>query len=154
MPTGKDIVNTTRAPNDGGKWTRYASYSVVAALEGKTISYRASFLFSGNGKTEEILAYDYAAWGVGSCIQASVYPSALLDTAYRELPFVQAWIIANEIHSCKKLAVPEVCCDPVTGHCGVASEDMQRSLSSAIDSDARDLLFPNARHTAQKEEKK
>jgi hypothetical protein len=68
-----------------------------------------------------------------------MYPSALVDTAYREVPFIQSWIVANEATNCKKTIASEVCCDPKTWQCGIASEDLQRSMKVAIDPETRSL---------------
>ena len=58
VPTVKEVLLSLGKPNGGGGWTRYASYSVVASLRERSISYRATFLFSQNG--EEVLPLDYA----------------------------------------------------------------------------------------------
>jgi hypothetical protein len=138
-PSVRQIINDFDPSKRG--WTRYASYTVVAMLREKSISYRAVFLFKDGLK--QVLALDYAAQGIGSCIDNPMYPSALVDTAYREVPFIQAWIIANEITDCKKLKVPEVCCDPKTWQCGIASEDLQRSMKVAVDPETRALADPS-----------
>ncbi len=141
VPTVGDILSISHKPSGGGEWSRYASYSVVATLRERSISYRATFLFKGSGDAEEIVALDYATgMGVGTCIGKPMYPSALVDTAFREIPFIQAWIVASEITDCKKLKEPEVCCDPATWRCGIASEDIRNSMKVAIDPDTRSLI--------------
>jgi hypothetical protein len=140
-PSIKEVLQSLRKPNGGGKWTRYASYSVVAMLRGRLVSYRAVFLFSKHGDHEEILPLDYAtAMGIAPFINASMYPSALVDTPFRELPYIQAWIVANQISGCKKFSQPEVCCETTTGRCGLASEDVQHSLITPVDPDMRSIL--------------
>lgn len=139
VPSVNDVMRSLRKPNGGGEWARYASYSVVASLRERSVSYRATFLFSSNGG--EILPLDYATeMGIAPLVKTTMYPSALVDTAFREIPFVQAWILSSEIKGCKNSSQPEVCCDPVIGRCGIASEDLQRSLSTQIDPDTRSLL--------------
>ena len=134
-PTVEDQIYPLGKPNGGGEWTRYASYSVVASLRGRTISYRASFIFSGNGKGEETTALDFATgMNVNFFVNNPMYPSLLVDTAFRELPYLQAWIVANQLTGCKKFPKqPEVCCDAYTGECGLAAEDVQKSMDVPID---------------------
>jgi len=153
VPSVKEVMRSLRKPNGGGEWTRYASYSVVASLRERSISYRATFLFSSNG--EEILPLDYATGtGIAPLVKTTMYPSALVDTVFREIPFVQAWILSNEIKGCKNSNQPEVCCDPVMGRCGIASEDLQRSLGMQIDPDTRSLLPSRLPKEKNKKEEK
>jgi len=153
VPSVKEVMRSLRKPNDGGEWTRYASYSVVASLRERSISYRATFLFGPNG--QEVLPLDYATgMGIAPFVKTSMYPSALVDTAFREIPFVQAWILSNEIKGCKNSNQPEVCCDPMMGRCGIASEDLQRSLGTQIDPDTRSLLPSRLPKEKNKKEEK
>jgi hypothetical protein len=139
VPSVKEVLRSLHKPNGDGEWKRYASYSVVASLREKSISYRATFLFSADG--HEILPLDYATgMGIAPFVKTTMYPSALVDTAFREIPLVQAWVLSNEIKGCKGSNQPEVCCDPVIGRCGIASEDLQRSLGMQIDPDMRTFL--------------
>ena len=138
IPTVKEVMAGIHGPN-GGSWSRYASFSVVAALHQRTISYRATFLFSTSG--DEVLPLDYAlGMGPGGVIHLPMYPGALIDSAYREIPFVQGWIIANELKGFKEFKEPEISCDPTTGQCGIASEDLQHSMLIPIDPDEREIL--------------
>lgn len=133
-PTVEDMLYPMRKPNSGGEWTRYVSYSVVASLRGRTLSYRASFIFSGNGEMEDTMSLDFATlMSPGFFVNNPMYPSLLVDTAYREIPYIQAWIVANQIAGCKKTKQPEVCCDASTGECGLATEDVQKSMDVPID---------------------
>lgn len=155
VPNISEVLNSMGKPISRGRWTRYASYSVVAMLRGRTISYRAAFLFSHNETGEEVLALDYAtAMGISHFVHTPMYPSALVDTVFRELPFIQAWIVSNEITGCKKFTVPEVCCDARMGRCGLASEDLQRSLSTPVDPDMRSILVTRQPTPIKKGEKK
>jgi hypothetical protein len=145
LPTVREVLLDMHGPASG-KWSRYASFSVVAAFRQRTVSYRASFLF--NTSSTEVLPLDYAlGMGPGSVIHVPMYPSALVDSAYREIPFVQGWLIANELKGCKEFKEPEVCCDPTTGQCGIASEDIQRSMAIPIDPEERSILDTRLNHT-------
>jgi len=153
VPTVKEVLRSLHKPNSGGEWKRYASYSVVASLREKSISYRATFLFSADG--HEILPLDYATgMGIAPFVKTTMYPSALVDTAFREIPLIQSWILSNEIKGCKATNQPEVCCDPVMGRCGIASEDLQRSLSMQIDPDMRSFLLSRLPKQEKKKEEK
>jgi len=152
VPTVNEVLRSLHKPNGGGEWTRYASYSVVASLRERSISYRATFLFSPSG---EVLPLDYATgMGIAPFVKTMMYPSALVDTAFREIPLVQAWILSNEIKGCKNFNQPEVCCDPVMGRCGIASEDLQRSLGTQIDPDMRSFLSSRLPKDEKKKEEK
>jgi hypothetical protein len=154
-PTVKQVLRALRQPNNGGEWTRYASYSVVAKLHERSISYRATFLFSGKDATEEILPLDYAtAMKISSFVKTPMYPAALVNTSFREIPFVQAWIESNALTGCKTFHEPEVCCDPKAGRCGVASEDLQRSLSGPIGPDMKWIVVDRSVTPERTEEKR
>jgi hypothetical protein len=135
IATVKDVV--VRVTHSGGDWSRYASFTVRAMLAGQAISYRATFLFAHQGETVAI--YDPAV-GVPVGLNAPFYPTVLVESVYRELPFFKTWVAENQLSGCKKLSEPEVCCDPANGHCGMASEDVARSLSLPIDDKGRWLL--------------
>ena len=155
VPTVKEVLRSLRKPNSGGDWKRYASYTVVASLRERAISYRATFLFSPNEHGDEVLPLDYATgMGIAPFVKATMYPSALVDTAFREIPLIQSWILSNEIKGCKTSNQPEVCCDPVMGRCGIASEDLQRSLSAQFDPDMRSFLHSRLPKDEKKNEGK
>lgn len=153
VPTVKEVLRSLHKPNSGGEWKRYASYSVVASLRERSVSYRATFLFSSDG--QEVLPLDYATgMGIAQFVKTAMYPAALVDTAFREIPLVQSWILSNEIKGCKTSKEPEVCCDSVRGLCGIASEDLQRSLSTQIDPDMRAFLASRFPKDEKKKEEK
>jgi hypothetical protein len=153
VPTVKEVLLSLRKPNGGGEWSRYVSYSVVASLRERSISYHATFLFSQNG--DEVLPLDYATgMGIAPFLKTNMYPFALVDTAFREIPLVQSWVLSNEIKGCKKTNQPEVCCDPVMGRCGIASEDLQRSLGREIDPAMRSFLASRLPKGEKKKEEK
>jgi hypothetical protein len=153
VPSVKEVLRSLHKPHGNGEWKRYASYSVVASLRERSISYRATFLFSS--KDDEVLPLDYAtAMGIAPFVKTTMYPSALVDTAFREIPLVQSWILSNEIKGCKTSNQPEVCCDPAMGRCGIASEDLQRSLGTQIDPDMRTFLPSRLPKDEKKKEEK
>jgi hypothetical protein len=131
--TVKDVVRLTNP----GDWSRYASFSVRATLQGHSISYRATFLFADHGRKIAILD---PAMGVPVGLNGPFYPALLVESVYRELPFIKKWVAENQLTGCKRLKEPEVCCDPETGRCGLASEDVAHSLTLPIDDNDRFVL--------------
>ena len=124
--TVKDVVRLTNP----GEWSRYASFTVRTRLQGQDISYRATFLFANRG--ERIAIFD-PAMRPPVQLNGPFYPTALVDSVYRELPFFKKWVAENQLSGCKRLKEPEICCDPDTGRCGLASEDVAHSLTLPID---------------------
>jgi hypothetical protein len=99
----KQFVRALRQPKSGGEWTRFASYSVVARLRDRSVSYRATFLFSGRGATEEILPLDYAtAMNIAPFIKLQMCPPAVASTVFHEIPDVQAWALEHQACRCAK----------------------------------------------------
>lgn len=118
-------------------WSRYASFTVSAHLHGHAISYRATFLFGDHGR--KIAIFD-PAMRVPVDLNRPFYPAVLVESVYRELPFIKKWLTDNQLTGCKRLKEPEVCCDPESGRCGLASEDVARSLTLPIDDKDRFVL--------------
>ena len=131
--TVKDVVRLTHP----GDWSRYASFTVSARLHGQAISYRATFLFADQGR--KIAIFD-PAMRVPVDLNGPFYPAVLVESVYRELPFIKRWLTDNQLTGCKRLKEPEVCCDPETGRCGLASEDVAHSLTLPIDDKDRFVL--------------
>jgi hypothetical protein len=131
--TVKDAIKRI-APGD---WSRYASFTVNATLDGRTITYRSVFLFTDHGSKVEPLD---PAMGLPVHLDAPFYPVALVESAYRELPAVKSWVEKNQLSGCKKFKEPEICCNPATGQCGLASEDVAHSLDVPIDDKEREYV--------------
>ena len=129
---------TTVKETAGGDWSRYASFNVKLQLNDgtidRTISYHSVFLFADQGAT--IQTFD-PAMHLPSQLNAPFYPVALLESAYRELPLFKSWIQENQLSGCKKFKEPEICCNPATGRCGPASEDVAQSMNGPIDAKER-----------------
>jgi hypothetical protein len=131
--TVKDAVRLTQP----GDWSRYASFTVRTRLQGQAISYRATFLFTDQGR--KIAIFD-PAMRMPVELNGPFYPTVLVESVYRELPFFKKWVADNQVSGCKRLKEPEVCCDPETGGCGLASEDVAHSLTLPIDEKDRVAL--------------
>lgn len=133
VSTVKDVVRLMNPAN----WTRYASFTVRARLHGQAITYRATFLFARHG--EAVAPFD-PAMRVPVELNGPFYPTVLVDSVYRELPFFKSWVAEHQLSGCKKLKEPEICCDPATGQCGLAAEDVAHSLTLPIDDNDRWVL--------------
>jgi hypothetical protein len=131
--TVKDVVKLTNP----GDWSRYASFTVSARLRGEAISYRATFLFADRGRRIAIVD---PAMRMPVALNGPFYPAVLVESVYRELPFIKKWVADNQLSGCKRLKEPEVCCDPEAGRCGLASEDVAQSLTLPIDDNDRWVL--------------
>jgi hypothetical protein len=131
--TVKDVVKLAYP----GDWSRYASFTVHATLQGQAITYRATFLFAHQG--EQVAPVDPVV-RIPAGLSRPFYPTVLVDSVYRELPFIKIWVAEHQLSGCKKLKEPEVCCDASTDKCGLASEDLAHSLSLPIDENDRVAL--------------
>ncbi|MCU1255107.1 MAG: hypothetical protein JWM83_1406 [Candidatus Angelobacter sp.] len=131
--TVKDVVKLTHP----GKWSRYASFTVRTRLQGQAISYRATFLFTDQGR--KIAIFD-PTMRMPVELNGPLYPTVLVESVYRKLPFFKKWVAENQLSGCKRLKEPEICCDPETGRCGLASEDVAHSLTLPIDGNDRWVL--------------
>lgn len=104
VSTVKEFVHALRQPDNGGDWTRYASYSVVAKLGERSISYRATFLFSGHDTTEEMLPLDYAtSMNITPFIKLQVCPAAIATTVFKEITEAGAWVREHNACRCTKV---------------------------------------------------
>jgi sRNA-binding protein len=133
VSTVKDAVRLANP----GDWSRYASFTVLTRLRGQAITYRATFLFARHG--EAVAVFD-PAMRVPIELNGPFYPTVLVDSVYRELPFFKTWVADNQLSGCKRLKEPEICCDPYTSRCGLASEDVAHSLTLPIDDNDRWVL--------------
>jgi hypothetical protein len=131
--TVKDVIKVINP----GDWSRYASFTVRTGLQGQAISYRAMFLFADHGR--RVAIFDPAI-RMPVELNGPFYPTALADSVYRELPLIKKWVAENQLTGCKRLKEPEVCCDPESGRCGLASEDVAHSLTLPIDDKDRWVL--------------
>jgi hypothetical protein len=117
-----------------GEWSRYAAFTVHADLHGQAFTYRTIFLFARQG---EMVAIFDPTTRVPTSLNEPLYPQVLVESVYREVPFIKTWTAEHQLAGCKKFKEPEVCCNPVTGQCGLATEDVSHSLSLPLDE--RDL---------------
>jgi hypothetical protein len=99
----KLFVHALRQPKSGGEWTRYVSYSVVAKLGERSISYRATFLFSGQGASEEILPLDYVtAMKIAPFVDVDVCPAAVATRLFNGMTGAGGWILEHNACRCSK----------------------------------------------------
>lgn len=128
-------IKSVRAPVSG-EWERFASFRVRASLRGRSITYKALFLFAQDEQgNETVLPIDTMInpSALAQFVENPMYPSALVETTYREIPFVRDWIKRNELKNCKRGPDPQVCCNFRSNQCGIASEDLAASFSQPVD---------------------
>jgi hypothetical protein len=122
-------------------YSRYASFSVHATLQGKSTSYNALFLFPQDPHKGDLWPIDTV---IGSELitltKAPLYPGALLETTFRELPVVRAWIDSHRISACPVKGQRAVCCDPRIGICGLDDETVQKAMGVPVDPITRDAM--------------
>ena len=122
-------------------YSRYASFSVHATLQGKSISYNALFLFPQAPDKGHPWPIDTV---IGSELIpltiADLYPGALVETTFREVPVVRAWIDSHRMSSCPEKGLRRICCDPQSGICGLDDETLQKAMNVPVDPATRDAL--------------
>lgn len=122
-------------------YSRYAAFSVHATLQEKSISYNALFLFPKDPHAANLWPLDMV---IGSELimlnQAPLYPGALVETTFRELPAVREWIDSHRVSGCPVKGQRAVCCDPQRGICGLDDETLQKAMDVPIDPMTRDAL--------------
>lgn len=124
----------------GNSFSRYASFSVHASLQGKAINYSAIFLFP-KANSGDVWAIDMIAGGdTVSLGKTSFYPGVLLETTFREIPTIQSWLDAHSISSCPGDGMRSVCCDPNIDLCGISREDLLKAIATPVDPESRQAI--------------
>lgn len=109
---------------------RYAAYTVTVTFQGRSLSYRAMFLW---GKTpagaDTVICADnmFPGSDLRYFVTHAVYPEVLTDTSLRERPGVAKWLQAHRVSGaqCVEALWPDgvahrdVCCDPEAQRCGL-----------------------------------
>jgi hypothetical protein len=123
----------------GEVYISYLSYQVTAKLEDRSRTYNAMFLFGRDPKGNETIHMIDNVVGLGSLelvSTQSLYPEALLETYYREIPEISDWIAANTV--AKPTETRDVYCSPAG--CGLPASWVNRSLAVPIDPESREFL--------------
>ena len=116
-------------PQNKSRYARFVSYRVTVALEGKSRSYKAMFLF-GDGEFP-VLVLDNVTnnSALGFLVNRSLYPAVLLESNLAQKPAITNWL---KIHQMPDSACPsgqkQVCCDLRTLVCGVKESDVNSAL--------------------------
>ncbi len=132
------FVSQSSKPN-GEIYDRYVSYRVQATLSGRGRLYNAMFLFGKDSKGKEAIHRIDHIVGMGSLdlvSNQSLYPEAILETYYRELPEIADWIRANTVSNETKNR--DIYCSP--SGCGLPSNWVNKSLTIPIDPATRELV--------------
>ncbi len=112
---------------------RYARFTMAVTYKGHTEGpYQAMFLF-GKSKdgSEKVWAFDDYLANLNAIFAQETQVDALLETNFRDLPFVSRWLRANERLESTCIA-GKPCCDAEKMACGVAHGDLSNAFSRPI----------------------
>jgi hypothetical protein len=101
------------------EYTRYVSYAVRLAVQGREAGYRALFLF-GDQLPPVPIDYVVGAPALQAMEGDCNSPGPLLKEPFRSRADVQAYLESlRATEGCSIELLTGLCCNPVTGHCGV-----------------------------------
>jgi hypothetical protein len=125
VPFGEAYPKTQIA----GQHNRFAAFTVKASFQGRSIEYRALFLFGKDAQGQEsILPIDTVSNLNGSALNVflnhSAYPETLIEGGIGKDPVIYDWLSAGQV-SQPTSKRREANCDPVTMNCGVHSDDLK-----------------------------
>ena len=117
-------------------YSRFAPYTVTALFRGRSRTAKAMFVFGTNADGQELIGPIDPMTGSSALfefVSQTVYPATLLKTRLRATPVVADWLRSHQVFdaSCKP-GKEDVCCDPATLECGVASKDVTAHLSKPV----------------------
>ena len=138
FPAKEAIADLQKSMTPKVSYSRYAAYSVTATLYGRQRTYQAIFLFGRKPDGSEAVYFVDHILGMGvldTAVQRSFYPQPLLETYMRELPGVVGWISSAGVPS--NATTNDIICDAASGLCGIPQNQLQKSLSVAIDPETR-----------------
>lgn len=124
---------------DGKKYTDYVTYTVTATFQNKSRTYSAWMLFGRDEKDKpQVYFMDAVAdpTAVLFAYEHSMYPAAFVETDLRTVPFVDKWLYDNA-RACNAKSEKDndridVCCDPMSGRCGVAESSLAPRNSRSV----------------------
>jgi hypothetical protein len=112
-------------PGDNA-WTHYVSYDVVATYQGKTVPYKATFLFDDSGRAS---AHDpfLQDGGLGSVLldPKAFFPAILLRTLGHNASVIE-WLKANQAPPGS--AAGELFCDLDAMKCSIPPPSLERTV--------------------------
>jgi hypothetical protein len=121
-------------------YSRYASFMVSAAFEGRSRHYIALFLF-GTGKVP-VLPIDTVTnnSALAHFVSGSIYPSILIDSSVIQKPGIIKWLRLHQLteQTCES-GKRTACCDPASLTCGISSGDVDRALKRSFSSVPREI---------------
>jgi hypothetical protein len=117
-----------------GQHNRFAAYKVTVSFQGRSLEYRAMFLFGTDAQGQEtVLPIDTTSNLNGSALNAflkrNAYPETLIEGGLGKDPVIYEWLSTNQV-SQSPAKRHEAICDPVTLTCGVHSDDLKKLKAS------------------------
>jgi hypothetical protein len=112
-----------------GQHSRFATFQVRATFQGRSLNYRAMFLF-GKEKTDQetVLPIDTITNLSGSSLnvflKVPAYPGTLIEGGLGKDPVIYEWLAENQT-SDSSAKRHEANCDLATLKCGIHSEDLK-----------------------------
>jgi hypothetical protein len=136
MPFAKAQTMVEQDRDHASNWKlarHYLSCTVTGFYQGRSITYKALWLFGANG--EVVGAVDTGVDINGGALQYflthKVYPYALVETQMRDIPVVREWLTGHAVSSsCADHR--DACCDLSALKCGVARAELQHSLDKVL----------------------
>ena len=114
----------------GTTYTRYATFEVSLAFQGKTVTYNVLYYFGTDAQGGEVaMPKDgFLETNMGLYQEPSnQIPSGLLHTHLTEYPPLNSWLKANTVISDQSCTAGKFCC--VGSQCGISSADLDKELS-------------------------
>ncbi len=108
---------------------RYAAFSVIATMGGRSRSYNAMFLFRPTGVQVADNIINIHGGAVQYFVTHSSYPHALMETSLRNSPLVKTWLLNNKVPPQSGSVAGSDTCDLASVRCGVTETDIASSAA-------------------------
>lgn len=111
--------------------SRYVSYTVTLQFEGRSVNYKAMYLFSGDDPIHGHHIVDLFLEGSRYSDSPLAYrPDKLLVSKWREIPAIHDWLLANTSADVSCSQMNQLCCP--NGRCAIRQIDYDRKMAVPI----------------------
>jgi hypothetical protein len=122
--TMQELLEPLNALNNT-TFTRYVSYTVKVTFNGRSMKYKAFYLFAEDPRKHQIV--DLHMTGPRYTDASGAYgPSTLLYSKLRDVPQIHDWILAHTTTDERCQSQNQLCC--LTGHCLYRRSDFDRKF--------------------------